>query len=380
MRNLVLLFSLTSLLQAELKIGPTLHLNATAGLTSSGDPSDVAALEHDPNDDFGLQGLDLGLNLHWSDWLQGFVNINAFTDTEGGLDAEWEEGFIKLHDLPGGFSLRAGRYLNRFGLQNSVHLHGWNFASGNLSTSRFLGEEGLATEGAELTWLYDYDQGFLALSGSFGNIAGHGHEEGGHDEHGDTVEDAYFSDTAWTVRALLSYNQTDFHQHRFGLSTAAGDNGYGGGRETELFGADYVYTWRENGLEAGGKELSLGLEYTYGSADWVHEDDPANSGNTNYGTFMAFANYRFHENWEAGLRYEKSNGRQDGAEIHMGETEYAFLVEDHQRITAALTHDFSINEFDSLVRLQYQYDDLPEDTAHSVFLQFELNFGRGEIR
>ena len=380
MRNIAVFLSLSSLLQAEFTLEPTLHLNTVAGLTSSGNPNDVAAHGHDPNDDFGLQGLDVGFNAHWSTWLQGFANINAFTDSEGELDTEWEEGFIKLPEIPGGFSLRAGRYFNRFGLQNNVHLHGWDFASANLSTTRLLGEEGLTTEGVELTWQHDFDRGFFAISGSYGDLAGHHEEEGEEEEHGDTAETAFLSDTAWTARALLGYNHTDFHQHRIGLSAAGGDNAYGGGDETELFGIDYVYTWRQNGLEAGGKELSLGLEYIHGSADWTHEDNAATTGNSSYNTFMAFANYRFHENWVAGLRYERSNGREAGPELVGTETEYAFLVEERERITAALTHHFTFDEFDSHVRLQYQYDDLPEDIAHSLWLQFELNFGPGEIR
>jgi len=398
MRNLALLVILPSVAQAEFQLEPTLHLNAVTGLTSSGEPKDLANHAHDPIDDLGLQGLELGMNVRYHTWLEGFANINSFTDSEGELGSEWEEGFLKLPDLPGGFSLRAGRYLNRFGLQNNVHLHGWDFASGNLSTPRFLGEEGLTTEGAELTWLREFDQGFFALSGSFGKIASHGHDHGhgeeegheeegheeeGHEEHGhsdDTTEKGYFGDTAWSVRALLGYNQSDFHQHRFGISAAGGENNYGSGRDTELIGVDYSYTWRENGLEEGGKEASFGVEYIHGSVDWVHEEDADEFGTASSGTFMAYANYRFLDNWVGSARYEKSNGRQEGFELHEGEAEYAYLIPDQERFTAALTHVFPVGDFDSHVRLQYQYDDLPEDTVHSIWLQFQLSFGSGEIR
>ena len=162
---------------AEIRIEPTLHFTAVGGTTTADSPAELAAHGHDPLDELGIQGIEIGMNLHLDDWLKGFVNINAFTDAAGELDAEWEEGFLKFTALPFGLEARAGRFLNRFGSQNNRHLHSWEFVDSNLSTPAFLGEEGLFTEGAELTWNTDFDRGFFSLNGSFGNAVSHGHEE-----------------------------------------------------------------------------------------------------------------------------------------------------------------------------------------------------------
>jgi len=338
---------------------------------------------------------------------RSFANVNAFTDQDHELDAEWEEGFVKLPELPGGFELRAGRFLNRIGLQNSTHLHGWNFINSNLSTGTFLGEDGLITEGAELSWFREFDGGLIGFTASYGNAASHSHdEEGGHHDddddhhdgededkdedhhdedeeghgHNESLENAYFSDELLTARVILRLQQNDFHQHQFGLNGAWGENNYGSGEDSSLYSIDYTYTWRENGLEQGGREFSVGLEYFHRDVDWIHAENPANSGSDSHSGFMAQAQYRFADQWVAGLRYEHIDGESAGAEMEGDEIEYGFDVEERDRISLALTREFAVDEFDCYARLQYDYDDLDEGSENSVWLQFGLNFGPGEIR
>jgi len=367
----------------EFTIDPTLHINVVGGLSSADNPGDVASHEHDPNDDFALQGVDLGLNLR-SDWVQGFANINAFTVPGGELETEWEEGFLKFHDLPGGFEIRAGRYLNRFGLQNNIHLHGWDYVNSNLSTSQFLGEEGLTTEGVELTWSKEFDQTLFAITGSYGKAAGHHEEEEeeeeGEEEHNESLENAFFSDEVLTARALIRFNDTDFRQHQIGLNGGWGENGYGRGRDTALYSLDYQFTWRENGLESGGREFAVGAEYFYRDVDWTHPENSANQGSSSQQGFMAFARYRFAEKWIADLRYEHIEGEQAGPELDTGEIEYAFDVEERDRISLALTHEFQLSKFDSYGRLQYDHDEFEDSSEDTVWLQFGFNYGPGEVR
>ncbi|MGE9267568.1 MAG: hypothetical protein ACQKBY_05690, partial [Verrucomicrobiales bacterium] len=256
------------------------HANTVVG-TSSGDPGELAVHGHDPNQDATIQALELSLSVRANDYVEAFVGVNTFLNLEDELDGEWEEGFVKLKNLPGGFELRGGRYLNRLGSQNNVHLHGWDFVDANLSTGFFLGEDGLRTEGIELSWFGETGQARYGISTSFGNALEHSHDHGGHaheehedhdhddhdhhdehedhdehghdeehDEHGEAREMAYFVEDLVTTRAFVNYRHTDFHQHELGLSYAQGRNGYR--RDTKLFGMDYEYQWRENGLEAGG--------------------------------------------------------------------------------------------------------------------------------
>ena len=64
---------------------PHLHANAALG-DSTRDPADLAAHGHDPNDQFTLQGVDLGASLRIGDYLRGFANYRVFRD----LDDEWD--------------------------------------------------------------------------------------------------------------------------------------------------------------------------------------------------------------------------------------------------------------------------------------------------
>ena len=387
----------TSPLLADISLDPTFHFNGVIGDTSADSFSEIGGHAHDPNDNFAVQGFEPGLNLRVDDWLAGFTNINVFTDSNHEVDWELEEAFLKFKNLPGGFELRGGRMLARIGLQNNQHLHAWTLVNSNLTTSQFLGEEGLMSEGIELTWRKDFDKGFFAISTNFSNTASHHHhadedDHGDHedeDDHGDeedhehehehSSEDAFMEDNVFVTRVLFGYNQSDFHQHRLGINTAWGENGYG--RDTSMHSIDYVYTWRENGLELGGREFSVGAEYFYRDVEWIGEEDPTLRGATSQNSFMAFANYRFHPQWIAGIRYEYLEGAIGGADIHMGETEYAFESSERERITLALTREFRHSDIMlSTIRLQYSHDNLEEESADSIWLQFGFDFGGPEVR
>ena len=393
MKTISVLALSASPLLADISLDPTFHFNGVVGETSADSFGEIGGHAHDPNDNFAVQGFEPGLNLRVDDWFAGFTNINVFTDSDNDVDWELEEAFLKFKNLPGGFEFRGGRMLARIGLQNNQHLHAWTLVNSNLTTSQFLGEEGLMSEGVELTWRKDFDQGFFAISTNFSNTASHHHhdedddhddhdeDEEGHDEHEHehSSEDAFMEDNVLVTRALFGFNHNDFHQHRLGINTAWGENGYG--RDTSMHSIDYVYTWRENGLEPGGLELSVGAEYFYRDVEWIGEDDPSLRGASSQNSFMAYIDYRFHPKWIAGFRYEYLEGASGGADIHMGETEYAFQSSERERVTLALTREFRHTDIMlSTIRLQYSNDMLEDENADSIWLQFGFDFGGPEVR
>jgi len=354
-----------------------------AGASTADEIGELGSHNHDPNDNFAVQGLEFTMNLN-AEFVQGYLGVTSFTTPDHEVESEWEEGFIKLsHEDFYGFEARGGRFFNRIGLQNNVHLHGWDFVNSNLSTGAFLGDEGLRTDGGELSWFKPFNSGVFGISAAGGYAVTHEEEEEeGEDEHGhsESVENAFFDNEVYTIRSFVNWNQTDFHQNELGVNWAYGDNAFD--RKTQLVSADYTYQWRENGLEAGGRAFRVGAEVYWREVEWRREEEPDETGESEQWGAMVFAGYDFDENWSVDARYGWIEGVADGLEIHDGEEEFGFQVDERQRFSLALTHQQSwLERTASHVRLQYDYDMFDDrDDEHSIFLQVGFDFGGPEVR
>ncbi len=285
---------------------PSFHAYGVVGSSSADSPGEFAPGGHDPNRDgaFQVQALEPSLSLHWQDHVRGFVTGLAFTDQNDDFEWEWEEYFLSLHSLPGGFELRGGLMLNRVGFHNAQHLHSWTTVDAPLVNSLFLGEDGLATKAAELNW-YSQGDNPLVLSLSFGQRPDHSHDHGHggedehghededhddeehegeeHEEHGDehghehgegfeALEEFRVQDDVWTLGLRKDLAVDDFNRWTFAGFGGGGDNETG---ESSWFaGVGVEYTWRENGLEPGGRAVRWRTEIIHmdGKAG-AHDDD-----------------------------------------------------------------------------------------------------------
>lgn len=348
------------------KIEPTMHLRIAAGNTTTEEGHGEFG-GHDPrNDGFNLQGFEIGSNIHIGDYLSGFATVNVFKPKGEDFDAELEEAFLKLHDLPYGFELRGGRMKARYGDQNAKHLHSWDFADSNMSNVRFLGEDGLGYEGGELTWLTPTPIED-ALSIGFGSAVAHDHNHGGGDEedhdhdHRHGAELAYPEKNIIVARYQATFGPDDFHQFQAGGSFLTGENGFQ--KNTDIYGADITYTWRENGLEPGGKQFRWRNE-------WMIRDVETHHGTFTENGFNTALLWEFIETWEAGIRYGYVEG-----------VDHLELSERH-RISPTLTKHFNLaDNLFAIIRLQYNHDELQgHGTEDSLWLQFGFDWGPGEVR
>jgi hypothetical protein len=66
---------------------------------------------------------------------------------------ELEEGYLNLHTLPWGLSLKGGKLRNAFGRNNLLHTHDLPQVTRPLAVEAFLGPEGLGTVGASISWI-----------------------------------------------------------------------------------------------------------------------------------------------------------------------------------------------------------------------------------
>jgi hypothetical protein len=130
---------------------PNVHLHGVGGY-SSGDAAELASGGHDPKrETFSAQAVEPGLSLR-TKYLEGFANYLFFQDEDGDWDGELEEAFGKIVNIPGGFEIKGGQYLSRYGALNDKHLHAWDFVDSEIVLSRFLGDDGLMLQGGEVSW------------------------------------------------------------------------------------------------------------------------------------------------------------------------------------------------------------------------------------
>lgn len=102
-------------------------------------------------------GLDKGFNLRETEiTFSGGVDpyFDAwFTAAVSDGEIEIEEAWVRTQNLPAGLQIKAGKFLSAIGYENEKHVHAWQFADQNLAQLSLFGDHGLASTGAQLTWL-----------------------------------------------------------------------------------------------------------------------------------------------------------------------------------------------------------------------------------
>ena len=377
---------------------PNLYLHGVGGF-SSGDPADLASGGHDTNrESFSGQAIEPSVSLR-TEYIEAFSNYLFFQDSDGNWDGELEELFGKIVNIPGGFEIKGGQYLARFGAVNDKHLHAWNFVDAEIPNSRFLGDDGLVMRGVEVSWNIplQIDPGLSAVATlGFGNTRPHGdhddHDD--HDDHGGGAlfegEEGSLSENVFNSRLMARYRFSDFHSITGGVSYAGGDNEFG--RSTHIVGLDAEYLWRENGLEAGGRAFNLRNELIWrrvGASgggmiddhdddhdddDDDDDDDHGGAGGTNRGTydelgFYTTATYTWSDRLDTSLRISWVEGVDD------------FGFDERFRVSPAVSYWFD-DQRRVGVRAQYNYDHFsggPEE--HSLWFQFNVVLGSlNEVR
>lgn len=357
---------------------PALHIHGVGGACSS-DPAALASGGHDPNREaFSAQAIEPAVSLR-TQYLEAFANHIFFQDGHGDWDNEWEEAFAKLTNLPGGFELKGGQFLSRYGALNDKHLHAWDFADSETVLSRFLGEHGMLLQGAELSWTlpFNADPVFVSMASvGYGDARDHG----GHDHAHGAVESPHegeestLADDILTARLVGRYRFDDFKSVTAGLSWAEGTNGFG--RDGSVFGLDAEYLWREHGLEAGGRALRLRGEMLWRDADAYSEHDEDGDGvvDVTAGDEIFSSNYQ-----ETGLYghaiYTWSPHLDTGLRLGWVEGVSDFGQDQRFRVSPSVTYWFDAERRIGL-RTQYNFDRVAGDeNEHAVWFQLNLALG-----
>lgn len=368
-------------------LSTSVHIIGAVG-HSSGDPEELASGHHDPSREDGTaQGIELGLSLRLEQ-LEGFATYNTHFGADEEWESEWEEAFLKVRDLPGGFEARGGRMLGRFGQQNNRHLHAWHFVDTPLVLGRFLGENGLLFDGGDITWLSQGVGSAFGIILGYGKSKAHEHTHEHEDEHADhhddedeheQDEDIAFAKDVASGRLFAQFQQNDFRMYEGGMSLAVGDEE--AGRRVMVYGLDTTFTWRENGLGPDGRAFVWMTELLYRDVDsggFVeghvedsdhlevesnHDHEHASMpGGAEFGFYSA-AHYTLNARLDLGLRVGYVEGNCDlGTDERFQVSPAVTIFADPYRRTQ--------------LRFQYNYDDLAGGAVeHSVWVQLGLSWG-----
>ena len=300
----------------------------------------------------------------------------AFNETEAGV----EEAYFTSLSLPFQLQVRAGVMNLRFGRQNQIHLHNFNFADNMLPVLRFLGNNMRAMAG-ELSWLIPIPW-YASLSVSVSNPDGEntqsfvGDGERGEDFHVKDHRHLLYNtrlDQFFPMGANVGLN--------VGVSYALGPNNVMGADKllTHLVGADMYLKWRP----LNKPYFSLGL-----TAEGFYRRIETLGGELqDWGGYVELL-WRVEKRWWLGFRYGSVEIEDAKELIDLGFEElpdnegHPIAIDDQHRGTAAVT--FRPTEY-SQIRLQYNYNHVRQSLddgsrggwkpVHEVLLQLMGNLG-----
>jgi hypothetical protein len=273
-------------------------------------------------------------------------------DTELGV----EEAFIDTTALPGGLTVRAGRFFSNIGYLNSHHAHTDKFFDRPLPYQAFLGNQ-YGDDGVQLRWVAPTDT-FIELGGE---VFRGDRFAGGEGRNGVGTGTLFAhmggdigSESSWLAGVSMLQARTD-----------NGEDGFSG--DETLYVADATWKWAPEGnFKDGGVTLRGEYLLEHRDGDYANVEDPSLDQpwhGTRSGAYVE-GTWRLNRNWEAGARYDWLNADDTGP--------YA-AESDPSRESIAISW---LNSEFSLFRLQYSHDQPnAEDDDNSLTLQYQVSMG-----
>lgn len=288
--------------------------------------------------------------------LAGVLNFSLDNANEVSV----EEAFIRTTALPGGLTVKAGRFLSGIGYLNERHAHDWSFSDAPLPYRAFLNGQ-LGDDGVQLRWIAPTDQ-YL----EFGAEAyrGDSYPASGAANDGVGTYTAFLRTGAdLSVSSSYLAGLSYLHASALDRETHGGDVFSG---DTDLGILTLVYKWAPNGNPIV-RNLTLAGEYFFGSDQGVFNGMPLDQSHTGW---YAQGVYQFMPNWSAGLRVAQLSSDDPGAALA------GSVLDDlgHRPLDVTALLEYDTSEFGRF-RLQYSRDDAGLTVNDILTMQYTVIYG-----
>ena len=308
-----------------------------------------------PSRGFSAGETELSFAANIDPFLAGFMAFSLGNEGE----AEVEEAYIRTTALPGGLTLKAGRFLSGIGYLNERHAHDWSFSDAPLPYRAFLGNQ-LGDVGLQARWIAPTNQ-YLEFGAEA--LQGEGFPAAGSDNNGVGTY-TLFARTGSDINLSSSYLASTSYLHSSAQDRDSNGDLFTG--DTDLGILSLVYKWAPGGNPLV-RNLTLVGEYFHGTDDGAFNGAPFQQAHDGW---YAQGVYQFMPQWSVGLRYsalhsESVDGALLGSVLDDG-------GHDPFDITALLEYDTS--EFGRF-RVQYARDESNTDPNDVLTLQYTVIYG-----
>lgn len=224
--------------------------------------------------------------------------LGAAHNENGEYKFEVHEAWAFFPFLPGNMTLKAGTMFLDIGRLNKIHAHDRAFTVAPIVHEKFIGWESLFDTGAEVSILlpWSFITQELVIGATNGKKLGHSHNEGIRKNNPlgyVHLKNFYYFGNNWGTQ--------------FGFTGLRYEPSEDRKNEKYMYGIDAVLKWNRSNL----RDFSLMAEYWYNIEMFPEEYTFVNNyvnrtkapKKIQWGHYI-FAEYRFHQQWSAGFRYD----------------------------------------------------------------------------
>ncbi len=307
---------------------------------------------------FALGESEINMSANVDQALYGNLTVSYARDNTASV----EEAFIQSTTLPGGFTLKGGRFKSGIGTLNEQHAHTWDFADAPLPYLAMLNQQ-YGDDGAQVRWLAPTKM-FIELGGE--GFRGDAYPANGSANKGVGAKSvfAHMGDDigkggeggSWRVGVSELWT-------RASNRTIGNDTFYGDDRLTIV---DGVYKWAPNGNFAD-RYVKLQGEYFYRAENGRFNDL---TDSTRQQGFYTQAVWQFMPQWRTGLRYDRVWAANPNAALALSTLDPQGQVASRQSVMV----DYSTSEFGRF-RLQGNLDHSTTKLDPQLILQYTVSLG-----